>query len=157
MPATYEPIASTTLGSSTSTVTFSSISNNWTDLLLVGNPLGPAGSPWIRFNSDSSTLYSRTDLINLSGVSSRRFSGETELYIGVADAGPSVFRANIQSYSSANVFKTVLSEAAAPASLVYRVVGLWRSTSVITSITIGTNGGSHSSGSTFSLYGIKAA
>lgn len=157
MPATYEPIASTTLGTSTSTITFSNISGNWTDLILIGNPLGPAGSPWIRFNSDSSALYSRTDLINVSGVSSRRFSGETELYVATADAGSSVFRVDIQSYSSTNVFKTVLGAAAAPASYVYRVVGLWRSTSAITSITIGSNGGAHTSGSTFSLYGIKAA
>ena len=33
--ATYEPIATTTLGSAASTITFSSISGSYTDLILV--------------------------------------------------------------------------------------------------------------------------
>jgi hypothetical protein len=35
MAITYEPIATTTLGSATSTVTFSSISGSYTDLVAV--------------------------------------------------------------------------------------------------------------------------
>ena len=55
MTATYDCIATTTLGSDQASVTFSAISGNYTDLVIVGNGAltAGAGTLFIRFNSDT--------------------------------------------------------------------------------------------------------
>ena len=64
MPATYEPIATTTLGSAAASITFSSIAGTYTDLRLVMVGTTSA-SDWafVRFNGTdgSSTAYSASD------------------------------------------------------------------------------------------------
>jgi len=63
MPSTYTPIATTTLGSAASSVTFSSISGAYTDLVLVG--AGTLASNLylnVKFNNDTGSNYSRTEL-----------------------------------------------------------------------------------------------
>ena len=57
--ATYTQIATTTLGSSQSTITFSSISGAYTDLVLVVTAkVSSATDLWVRANSDSGSNYS---------------------------------------------------------------------------------------------------
>jgi hypothetical protein len=60
MAITYEPIATTTLGSAAASVTFSSISGSYTDLVLVVTGIGATVTtfPWIRFNGLSTNIYS---------------------------------------------------------------------------------------------------
>ena len=58
---TYTPIATTTVtGSVTEVITFSSISGNYTDLVLVANigPMSAITAFRFRFNSDSEDNYS---------------------------------------------------------------------------------------------------
>jgi hypothetical protein len=64
MAITYEPIATTTLGSAAATVTFSSISGAYTDLIVVANLAQSAGSNSLRFrlNGDTGSNYSATIL-----------------------------------------------------------------------------------------------
>jgi len=61
MASTYTPIATQTLGSATGTVTFTSISGSYTDLVLVitGNTNNPT-NPVLQFNGDTTTNYSHT-------------------------------------------------------------------------------------------------
>jgi hypothetical protein len=61
------------------------------------------------------------------------------------------------SYTNTNVYKTVLTAAARAGTGVDRIVGLWRSTSAITSVTLFTPDADMASGTTLSLYGIKAS
>jgi hypothetical protein len=62
------------------------------------------------------------------------------------------------SYANTNVFKTALIAGGLGSTEVNRHVGLWRSTSAVTSVGLLLNGsGNFKTGSTFSLYGIKAA
>lgn len=159
--ATYEPIATTTLGSSQSSVTFSSISGSYTDLVLVfsgSNASGLTGNA-IRFNGDTSSNYSSTNLDgDGSVVSSARHTNQTWIRAGISFTSQSVSIINIQNYANTTTNKTVLARGGAGQSYVRADVGLWRSTSAITSITYFPDSGANfNSGSTFTLYGIKAA
>ena len=62
MPATYEKIATTTLGSATATITFDSIAASWTDLRLVvvGTQTTSGADVKLTFNNDTATNYSST-------------------------------------------------------------------------------------------------
>ena len=164
MPATYEPIATTTLGSNTATITFSSISGSYTDLVLVaanGNAANSDNDIYIRFNSDSSSNYSRTQISgNGSTASSGRSSSNTEIRIGPSyDNTPtSTLISHIMNYSNTTTNKTVISRTGHASGYLMGHVALWRDSSAITSITLTLQGSqSFVTGSTFTLYGIKAA
>ena len=62
MATTYTPIATTTLGSGQTSVTFSSISGTYTDLILIASASNTGGATNIRlqFNGDTATNYSST-------------------------------------------------------------------------------------------------
>ena len=158
MPATYEPIASQTLGSTATSVTFSSIPSTYTDLRLVAYLFHtlPGTGGTVRFNNDSGSNYSRTFLIgDGSTASSGRSSNSSSIIIPVGD--PHVIVLDVFSYANTNVFKTVLWSSAEPGRLVARVASLWRSTSAVDRLDIAGDSSGFTSGSTFSLYGIKAA
>jgi hypothetical protein len=169
MPTTYEPIATTTLGSNTTQISFTSISGTYTDLILVANcgkKNNVANTINVRVNSDSGSNYSSTRLYNSgSGVASDRFSSNSNMYTQTVayNSVESVMTFMFMNYSNTTTYKTMLArqstsslgDGGAAAS-----VGLWRSTSAITSIQLELDFGSGNqfiTGSTFTLYGIKAA
>ena len=158
MPTTYEPIATTTLSSAQSSVTFSSISGSYTDLVLVAN--GTASSDtdiYVRFNSDSGTNYSRTYILgDGSSAVSGRNSNSTNASVIYFKTTQSSAIVNIQNYSNSTTNKTVLSRGN-NSDFTIAYVSLWRNTAAITSVTLSANVGNINSGSTFTLYGIKAA
>ena len=165
MPATYEPITTTTLSTATASVTFSSISGSYTDLVLVIN----AGASALedigcRLNSDTGSNYSTTIFAgNGSSPSTGRISNATNIGLtSNAYLPTSVSSAHIvhfMNYSNSTTYKTVLCRGASASSGTEAIVGLWRNTSAITTIYLyGRNSGyNFLSGSTFTLYGIKAA
>lgn len=165
MASTYEPIATTTLGSDTATVTFSSISGSYTDLVLIENGKVSAGGgsySRLRFNSDTGSNYSSTFIYgNGTAAGSDRYSNFTFMSINYVAAIETNFNhnniINIQNYSNSTTYKTVLARANNAATATDSTVGLWRSTSAITSIDYYLNSGSWATGSTFTLYGIKSA
>jgi hypothetical protein len=76
MTATYEKIATTTLGSNSATIEFTSISGTYTDIVLILSAKASGGNmdAWIQFNGDTGTNYSMTTLrANGSTVTSDRF------------------------------------------------------------------------------------
>jgi len=84
MPATYEPIATTTLTGGTS-YTFTSIPATYTDLVLVVNAATASGSSNLamQFNADTGSNYSFTRIFgNGSSASSSRAANVTDNYIG---------------------------------------------------------------------------
>jgi len=167
MPAgsTYTPIATTTLGSAAPTVTFSSISGSYTDLVYIMNIKGvSANYPILRFNNDTGTNYSRTVVTGdgSTAVSERRTNQNYMALNYNAVTNTSNFNYNgiihVQNYSNATTFKTALYRANNAATGTDAGVGLWRSTSAITQIDITSHDGSNFAiGSTFTLYGIAAA
>lgn len=161
MPITYTPIATQTLASATATVTFSSISGSYTDLIIVAN-VSPTSSPYLalRFNSDTGTNYSRTSVSGTgTGALSARASNETYGYVTpAAITGISAGIINIQNYSNTTTYKTTISRWSDASNVVAAMVTLWRSTAAITAVEINTGGVStFASGSTFTLYGILKA
>jgi hypothetical protein len=166
MPATYEPIATTTVsGSSTSTITFSSISGSYTDLVIAIN-LGTSNQNGIKImlNNDTGTNYSNTRLYgNGTSASSSRRTSTATVYLddGVAfstGAGDNNTIIHFMNYSNTTTYKTWLQRGNAPANGTVAVVGLYRSTSAITRIDFTAVGATtFTADSTFTLYGIKAA
>lgn len=149
MPATYEPIATTTTTNAAS-VTFSSIPATYTDLRLVIVAQGgtSSGSYFsFRMNGDTSNLYSDTVLVGTgaSAISFRETSTDKIgfSYTDVASGSDmrSLCEIDIFSYAGATN-KTVLGSVSnnqntsTIASNLTKTVGLYRSTSAITSVTI---------------------
>lgn len=164
MASTYEPIATQTLGTTTATVTFSSISGTYTDLILIAtaqrgiNGAGESGLS-MTFNGDSSALYSST-LLYEAGPSSTRQTGQTSLgYVGSAGDGGFVTNViHIMNYSNSTTYKTLFSRYGYTQgnNITRMSANLWRNTNAITSISM-TPANGFATGSIFTLYGIKAA
>lgn len=173
MAATYTPIASITLGAATSTVTFSSIPQTYTDLVVVCSSRASTSGTYddefgMRFNSDTGNNYSRTRILSDgSSAGSLRGTNEDKMYGGFHPKSTdtaSVFSLNIWqifNYANTTTYKTVLvrgNNDRSSAGQVILSVTLWRSTAAITSFnfTLG-SGGSFAINSTFNLYGILGA
>lgn len=167
MTATYDCIATTTLGSNTASVTFSSISGSFTDLVLIVTPqqvtLGEDLA--LQFNSDTGSNYSRTYLCgDGSTAHTNRSSNSTAILLDHHGTPPpsgsfGIDIINIQNYSNSTTYKTTISRAGTgdgqPATVAN--VGMWRSTSAITSVKIFcTNSSNLKTGTIATLYGIKA-
>ncbi len=174
MPATYEPLATTTLSTATASVTFSSISGSYTDLIIAGQIKGSQnsyanlqvgnGSIDTGNNYSVTTLTSRYNAGNTE-PGTERYSSASAIYITGSTWYSSVnfgtFKINLQNYSNTNTYKTVITAMDSFENANYcgvnRNVGLWRSTNAINILTISAGVGNLASGSTFTLYGIKAA
>jgi hypothetical protein len=166
MPATYEKIQSTTLGSAAANITFSGIGSGYTDLRLVITGTIIAGNVYrIQYNGDTGSNYSITILeANGSTVASNRSTSGTSILAGFTYGGsdtiPQFVSYDIFSYAG-STNKTALATASVDqngSGSVTRVVGLWRNTAAITSIAITTSsGGNVPSGVSATLYGILKA
>jgi hypothetical protein len=161
MTATYEKIATTTLGSAAASTTFSTISGSYTDLVLIASIKGSTNDEpvLIEFNSDTGSNYSQTLIYGTgSAVGSQRQTSQTSMRIGSGNSNTNfdTYIANVQNYSNSTTYKTVVSREASAGIVVTATAGLWRSTSAITSILIKRSSGNIATGSTFTLYGIKA-
>jgi len=166
MPATYERIQSTTLGSVATSITFSSIPATYTDLRLVIVPIANGASDYNLFVECNgvTTGYSRTRIYgNGTTATSSRATGETKWNL-IAATGfkstPSLWTLDIFSYAG-STFKTALSTGSVDyngTGNVTRQVNLWQNTAAITSLVIsGDIASNFNTGTTATLYGIKAA
>jgi microcompartment protein CcmK/EutM len=89
MTATYEKIATTTLGSAQASTTFSTISGAYTDLVLIVAGVTTSGTEAVavQVNGDTGSNYSRTVLLgNGSAASSSRATSQTSAGLGVIDS-----------------------------------------------------------------------
>lgn len=173
MPATYEPIATTTLGSAASSYTFSSISSAYTDLVLVINGYAVTQENSVlcqvgNGSADTGSNYSTTTIAGTgSSAVSNRNSGQTYMRfqsyggLSTSSSNPAVIIAQFLNYQNTTTYKTVLSRANQTSGTypaVEACVNLWRSTSAIDTIKVFPfTGASFATGTTLTLYGIKAA
>lgn len=165
MAVTYDKIATTTLGSAQTTVSFSSIPQTYTDLIVIINAKANTGGvigQLAQFNGDTGANYSFTYLNgNGSSASSGRVTGTTNQAwadLAGSSTSPNTIIAQINNYSNSTTYKTTISRGSDANNVAQAIVGLWRSTAAITSILLFPNSGiQFASGGTFTLYGIKAA
>lgn len=165
MTATYENIATTTLGSNTASVTFSSISGLFTDLIAVLEITRSTGQDVMvvqvgNGSVDTGSNYSWRNVIgNGSSALSQSASNQTSMEFALLNATPNPVIVQFMNYSNTTTNKTVLARSnnTGATSRVGAYVGLWRSTSAINTITFTAAGsGLFLSGSIFTIYGIKA-
>ena len=162
MATTYESIATTTLGSSAASYTFTSIPQTYTDLVLIISYKdtravdGTDGFLTVGNGSiDTGTNYSYTTLRgNGSAASSTRGTSTNNVYLLGSGSIVTTTIVQFMNYSNTTTYKTILARDNS-----YRVaatVGVWRSTSAINQIRFSGETGI-AAGSTLTLYGIKAA
>jgi len=165
--ATYEPIATTTLSSASPTVTFSSISSSYTDLVLVAQLTTAAATNMrIRFNGNTASNYGSTHMAGTGGgtIGNSETTNTAGLidynggYPGGGASSVSTYVINLNNYSNTTTWKTWLNRASNTSTGTEVTAGVWRQTSAINEIQVRTSsGGNISVGSIFTLYGIKAA
>lgn len=156
---TYVALSTQTLGSPTTSVTFSSIPQGYTDLVLVLNgTTGTTSTIGLRFNSDTASNYSCTYLLGSgSSAASGREVSQPYLYLGTSYTSDGMTRINIQNYSNSTTKKTAISRSDNAGNRVASWVGLWQGTAAITSVEVTTSGGGNfNTGTTFTLYGVAA-
>jgi hypothetical protein len=168
---TYTPLATVTLGSATSSVTFSSIPATYRDLIIVvngrstesGTNLDTVGG---RFNGDAGSNYSYVGMNAGDSGSPSSNSGTTTNFQGgrlaTSNGGRTAFGVcviQILDYSATDKHKTVLSRGASQteAVAVDANASRWANTAAVTSVLLRTaQGANYVAGSTFDLYGVIA-
>ena len=164
--ATYVPIQTQTLGSSASSVTFSSIPQTYTDLVCViqatasnnfqlaikmGNGSIDTGNNYssLTMNGDGSTTYTYYP------VNAPYIQGYADYMQTSAGFMATV---NFQNYTNTNIYKTVVMRGSNANTGTGATAGLWRSASAVNTILfLPTGGGTFLTNSTFTLFGISAA
>jgi hypothetical protein len=161
----YIPLATVTLGSSASSVTFSSIPATYRDLVLVATA-NSTNSGFtdvaFRFNGDTGTNYSRVGMYggvnpvssftNLEGRGFLSFINGTT--VGTNSFTPSV--STFMDYSATDKHKTGLHRHGMATDNVLAAATRWASTAAVTSLFIFPTSGNFNTGSTFNLYGIAS-
>lgn len=173
MPATYVPITTTTLGSTTASVTFSSLPATYNDLVIIGQGKAQSGSSTlidvgVQFNGDTNSNYSTIKTFSLSyssgTVSSAINSTRAETYMdanNTNDALGSGFKIDLFDYNTTYSYKNYLNRASCFTQTdkgVFITASTWKNAAAITSITITATGSSgFYAGTYIALYGIKRA
>jgi hypothetical protein len=159
---TYTPLATVTLGSSASSVTFSSIPATYRDLILIvrRTTTTAANIVW-RVNNDSGNNYNRVIMLGSTsaGVASASNSNVSSLFLdnGASDTTiPVLHIVQFMDYSATDKHKTVLTRETTTDASTSAIASRWASTPAITSISMAASTGSLAIGSTFNLYGISA-
>ena len=149
---TYTPLATVTLGTTASSVTFSSIPATYRDIVVSSELIGSFGGR-MRFNSDSGTNYPRV-LMYATGSAA---STENGFIVEQSPSGNDMNLIQIMDYSANDKHKTVLiRQSEANLGNVTATAARWANTAAVTSITFLLVGGNLQAGTTISLYGIAS-
>jgi hypothetical protein len=169
MPATYEPIATTTLGSNASSYVFSNIPQTYTDLVIVldcrtsdsvGRFVG------VLCNGDASSNYNTAYYGGNGSGTLQGYTGDNLLRLGNAgsNSNRAMITGHIFGYSNTTTYKTSIGRSATNEYAIF-YGSMWRGSNgssfqAITSLTVvcdTTSSNVFLAGSTFTIYGIKAA
>ena len=173
MPNTYVALAKTVLTTSQTSVSFTSINANYTDLCIVISARTSyatiADFMYLVVNSNTNTVYSYLQLQgNNSTATSARSTSDPRFIIPYGYPGASatsdtfgsieIYIPNYTSSENRSILITAVSEnnsTAADNAYIQCMAELYRNTTAISSIEINASSGSFVSNSSFYLYGIK--
>jgi hypothetical protein len=154
---TYTSLATVTLSTATSSVTFSSIPNTYRDLIfIVSGQLvnNTATDTLLRVNGDSSSSYSRVYMYSNGVVSGSDTTTSFLPWYTRNNQGNSI--GHLMDYSATDKHKTLLVRSNEPTTDgLSAQAQRWANTSAITSMTFSTSN-NYAAGTTFSLYGVIA-
>jgi hypothetical protein len=162
---TYTALATVTLGSNSSSITFSNIPSTYRDLILVGNwqNSGNSSAGRLQLNGDTGSNYNGVWIAgNGSSISSGNESSQTSARIAGAIAGPvNTFSNSVVmdflDYSATNKNKTVISRFDTASGESQLTASRWSSNSAISSIRFfDILGQTFQTGARFDLYGVVA-
>lgn len=156
LPSTYIPIITNTLTASSGAVTLSNIPNTYTDLVAIVATTTGGDISW-RINGDTGSNYSQTVIYGYSSFGSTRSTNATSHWLNYGSNSGNLFAViQLNNYSNTTTNKTSVLRDIANGTTSDIMVGTWRSTAAITSLTF-TPPSTFAAGSTFTLYGIKVA
>jgi hypothetical protein len=157
LPSTMTPIATSTLSTAAASVTFSNLPQTYTDLVLVVNGLGAVNTGIVLTFNGATTNFSNTNLGgNGSAAQSNRRTSQQFINLTYTSYFTTSYNGNIiahiMNYANTTTYKTVLGRANNASIGTEVMVGLWSNTAAIND-----GSGNIGSGTTFTIYGIKAA
>lgn len=159
---TYVALDKITVSSAVPSITFTGISGAYTDLIVVVKALGQIGLA-LNYNGDTTSgLYSDTGMYGSTSAGSAKDANQNKIFIdysGSASTGNIITNIfSVMNYANTTTFKTCLVRNNNAEREVSAIVGMWRNTAAITSLTVSTsNANNFLTGSTFSLYGVLAS
>jgi hypothetical protein len=156
---TYTPLANITLGSTAATVTFSSISQSYRDLILVINGGTTAGdNAYLWFNADGTSGNYSNVIMNGSGSAVASTTAAVGAYLKVYGSTTTTIGfqaiAQIMDFSATDKHKSVIVRDNNSANSAETVSARWANTAAITSIAVKANTSTWIVGTTMDLYGI---
>jgi hypothetical protein len=170
MANTYTLIEAKTLGSSTASITFSSIPATFTDLLIsfstrsTSSAESPFNNQKLRFNGDTGSNYSARLLFGNGSAAASGANSTDSILFNYGNAGNTtantfsngqIYIPNYLSSNQKSVSIDCVVENNATGALVNFTAGLYTGTAAITSASLDDANGSFVQYSTFYLYGIK--
>lgn len=165
MPSTYEPIATYTVPSAQASYTFTSIPQTYTDLIIVVNGSNNTGDGEVAVrvgngSVNTGSVYSTTFLFGTgSSAGSSRSTGATFAETARIDTTRSTSIIQFMNYANTTTYKTIIARGN-NSTLAIATVSLVRDTVNYNTIQLSANTNpvfTFITGTTFTLYGIKAA
>ena len=166
---TYTALATTTLSSAASSVTFSSIPAGYRDVVFIGNARATTTNArgyeicGFQFNSDTGSNYSRVRMrFDGSSVGSDSGIGSNLEFEGIIDQSSAsetfgMVKLQLLDYSATDKHKAALYRGSNLSGQTGSYAGRWANSNAVNSIKFFTiQGGTFDAGSTFSLYGIAS-
>jgi len=154
-------LATITLGSSASSVTFGSIPATYRDLRLVisfGSSTVGNTTVGVRANGDTASNYYNVYMLGNGSTTASGSENNTFLYgsyIGSGSTGsPYISTMDILDYMVVDKHKSMVARNNDASQVVTAYAGRWANTAAITSLTCVNFAGNYTVGSTFSLFGV---
>ena len=155
---TYTALANVTIGSNTTSITFSSIPQTYRDLILVCQVQSASsqGADYLYFNSDTTQANYSWLRVQWDGSSPSQATGSDASVGDISASSPNTVIMNIFDYSATDKHKTFLTRSNNAGNGTTALANRWANTAAVTSVQVIGESQNIRTGSTISLYGVIA-